>query len=215
MSVSPPERPDVLLLIASGCAICPVVHKILSQFNAEGKLNRFEVINISQQPELAARYGVRSVPWFRIGELEFQGLHSAAELGYWVGHAQHPEGIQKYLIEELEAGHLSTILQLVRRHPHWLRIALGIVADLQTPLQARIGLGAVFEDLQGDSLLQGLVPALAELTRHADKQVRADACYYLGLSDSHEAKPALSNCLEDSDPEVREIAQEALADLSV
>lgn len=213
MPASPSERPNVLLLIASGCAICPVVHKILSQFNTEGKLNRFEVINISQQPELAARYGVRSVPWFRIGELEFQGLHSAAELDYWVSHAQHPEGIQKYLIEELEAGHLNAILQLIRQHPHWLRIALAIIADLQTPIQARIGLSAVFEDLQGDPLLQELVPALADLTRHTDKQVRADACYFLGLSDNVAAKPALNHCLEDTDPEVREIAQEALADL--
>lgn len=214
MPTPKPERPDVLLLIASGCAICPVVHKILSQLDADGRLNRFEVINISQQPQLAQDHGVRSVPWFRIGELEFQGMHSAKELDYWVSHALSNEGIKRYLIEELEAGHLAAILQLIRRHPHWLHIALSIMADLEAPIQARIGLGAIFENLQGDPMLQDLIPELSQLSRHADKQVRADACYYLGLSGSSEAKPALSTCLQDPDPEVREIAQEALDSLS-
>lgn len=208
------ERPDVLLLIASGCAICPVVHKILSQLDAEGKLNRFEVINITQQPQAAQQYAVRSVPWFRIGDLEFQGLHSASELDYWVNHALSEDGIKQYLVEELDAGHLAHIQALIRHHPHWLHIALTIIADLQAPIQARIGLGALFEDLQGDPLLKELVPSLSKLSQHADKQVRADACYYLGLSDSNKAKPALTACLQDSDSEVREIAQEALATLS-
>lgn len=213
MTTPSPERPDVLLLIASGCAICPVVHKILSQLDTDGRLKHLEVINISQQPQAAQIYGVRSVPWFRIGDLEFQGLHSAPELDYWVSHALSDEGIEKYISEELEAGHLAAIQRLVRQHPHWLHNALSIIADLQAPIQARIGLGAVFEDLQGDPLLRELVPALAALTQHTEKQVRADACYYLGLSGSSAAKPALSACLQDADPEVREIAQEALTAL--
>lgn len=208
------ERPDVVLLIASGCAICPVVHKILSQLHADGKINQFEVVNISEHPDLAQSYGVRSVPWFRIGALEFQGLHSAAELDYWVGHALADDGIKRYITEELEAGHLSSILRLIKQHPHWLKIALAIIADLQAPIQARIGLGAVFEELQGSPLLQEQVPGLSELTQHTDRQIRADACYYLGLSRSSAAVPALNQCLQDADPEVREIAQEALADMA-
>lgn len=205
------ERPDVLLFIADGCAICPIVHKILSQLDSDGKLNRFEVINISQQPEVAQTYGIRSVPWFRIGELEFQGLHSASEINQWVAHALSDDGIRQYITQELEGGRLSTILRLVRQHPHWLQISLSIIADLQAPIQARIGLGAVFEDLQGDPLLVQLVPALTELCQHSEDQVRADACYYLGLSRSKAARQALSDCLQDSNREVREIAQEALA----
>jgi hypothetical protein len=211
---SNPTRPNVLLLIATGCSICPVVHKILAQLNTDGKIDHFEVVNISQQPQVAAQYGVRSVPWFRIGELEFQGLHSAAELDYWVTHALSDEGIKKYLIEELEAGQLPAIEQLMHQHPDWLRISLSIIADMQAPIQARIGLGAIFEGLQGNPLLSALVPALAELTRHTDQRVRGDACYYLGLSGAAAASQALTHCLQDADPEVREIASEALQSLS-
>lgn len=176
-------------------------------------LHRFDVINITQQPEQAQTYGIRSVPWFRIGELEFVGMHSASELSYWVAHATSDEGIRQYITQELEAGHLSTILRLMRQHPRWLELALSIIADLTAPIQARIGLGAVFEDLQGDPLLQQLVPALSELSQHAEHQVRADACYYLGLSRSDAAASALRQCLQDSDREVQEIAREALASI--
>ena len=202
--------PDVLLFIATGCAICPIVHKILAQLKADAKIAKFDVVNISQQPEQAMQQGVRSVPWFRIGELEFQGLHSASELEYWVSHAHTDEGIRKYLIEELEAGHLPSIEQLVRQHPDWLRVGLTIIADMQAPIQARIGLGAILEGLQASPLLSALVPTLCELTRHADRRVRGDACYYLGLSADAAAKPALQNCLHDVDPDVQEIARDAV-----
>lgn len=207
------NRPNVLLYIADGCAVCPVVHKLLSQLDADGELGQFDVINISLQPEEAQAHGIRSVPWFRIGELEFQGLHSASELRYWVTHALKDDGIRQYIIQELESGHLATVIRLIRQHPQWLQIALTIVADLEAPIQARIGLGAVFEDLQGDPLLKELVPSLAELCHHTDRQVRADACYYLGLSHSEAARKILNQCLHDSDREVREIAGEALTGL--
>lgn len=207
------ERPDVLLLITDGCAVCPVVHKLLSRLDTDGKLQSLKVINIREHPEQAQRYGVRAVPWFRIGELEFQGMHSASELSYWAAHATSDDGIRQYITQELEGGRLSTILRLIRQHPHWLQVALSIIADLQAPIQARIGLGAIFEDLQGDPLLAQLVPTLSELSQHAEHQVRADACYYLGLSQNEAARQALSRCLEDNDREVREIAQEALVNM--
>ena len=213
MAKSASTAPDVLLLTASGCPHCPVVHKIFSQLKTEQKIGKLEVVNISQHPEAAAQYDVRSVPWFRIGGLEFQGLHSAAELEYWATHASSESGIRKYLIDELEAGHLATIEKLLRECPTWLRIGLSIVSDMEAPIQARIGLGAVFEGLQGDPLLSTLVQPLAELTRHHDQRVRGDACYYLGLTGQSAARPWLQACMNDSDAEVRDIAEEALQSL--
>lgn len=203
-------NPDILLLTATGCPHCPIVHKLFSQLKAQGRIGQLEVINISQQPQAAEKYAVRSVPWFRIGELEFQGLHTAAELEYWVSHANSDDGIRKYLIAEFEAGHLPAVETLLRAHPAWLQVALSIVADMDAPIQARIGLGAVFEDLQGDALLQTLVAPLCALTRHTDQRVRGDACYYLGLTGDGAARPALQACLNDAVAEVREIAAEAL-----
>ena len=214
MSNSTTTAPDVLLLTATGCPHCPIVHKIFLQLKDKGKLGNFEVINISQQPQAAEKYGVRSVPWFRIGDLEFQGLHSATELEFWVDHANSDEGIRKYLIDELEVGHLPAVEKLLSAHPAWLEMSLSIVADMEAPIQARIGLGAIFESLQGTSQLKELIPALTELSRHSDQRVRGDACYYLGLASDSAARPALQACLNDSAAEVREIAAEALESLS-
>jgi len=58
--------------------------------------------------------------------------------------------------------------------------------------------------------LQDLLPQLAELSRHPDHRVRADACNLLGLSGSEEARDYLKICLNDSSEEVREIATESL-----
>jgi len=177
-------------------------------------ISQLEVINITQQPELAQQYGVRSVPWFRIGDLEFQGLHGAAELRYWAQHGQQQDGMRKYMIEQFEAGQLPVVERLIRRQPRWLAVGLSLIADMEAPIQARIGLGAVLENLQNQQVLRDQVTALSALARHADSRVRGDACYYLGLSGSPEALPSLNDCLTDANADVREIAREAIEMIS-
>jgi len=208
------HSPAALLLVADGCSVCPVVHKILIQLEQEKFISQLEVINITQQPELAQQYGVRSVPWFRIGDLEFQGLHGAAELRYWAQHGQQQDGMRKYMIEQFEAGQLPVVERLIRRQPRWLAVGLSLIADMEAPIQARIGLGAVLENLQNQQVLRDQVTALSALARHADSRVRGDACYYLGLSGSPEALPSLNDCLTDANADVREIAREAIEMIS-
>ncbi|MFZ0257771.1 MAG: HEAT repeat domain-containing protein, partial [Gammaproteobacteria bacterium] len=58
-----PSRPDALLLIAPGCAHCPVVLQSLAEMLKAGSLGRLEVVNIVAHPEVAKAVGTRSVPW--------------------------------------------------------------------------------------------------------------------------------------------------------
>ena len=207
-------KPHVLLFKSQACPHCPTVLKGFSRLKQQGRLADLQVYDVAQESELAAHYGVRSVPWFRIETLEFQGLHSAAELEYWVSHAATSEGIQKYIIEQLEGGQLQNMAKKFTSEPGWLNIALDIIADLQSPMQARIGIGAILEGLAGTPLLVSLIPALGKLTRHGAHSVRIDACHYLGLSGDPAARPSLEQCLADPDANVREVAQESLALLS-
>ena len=203
-------KPHVLLFKSSSCPHCPTVLRILTHMLEQGRLAELQVYDVAQESELAAQYGVRSVPWFSIEALEFQGLHSAAELEYWVDHATSHEGIKKYITEQLEAGHLPVISDKLSSEPGWLAHALEIIADLQSPMQARIGIGAILEDLAGAPALVALVPALGALTRHDAPTVRSDACHYLGLSGDVTARPYLEACLTDANAEVRDIARESL-----
>ena len=79
----------------------------------------------------------------------------------------------------------------------------------------RIGISAVFEELQGTELLADLAPALEPLTLAESAQTRADACHFLGLAGNLVAVPAVERLLDDEDAAVREIAVETLALLRV
>ena len=73
-----------------------------------------------------------------------------------------------------------------------------------------MGVDALLEAYSNTAPLQNLLPQLAELSRHSDRRVRADACNLLGLSGNAAARPYLEICLKDPSEEVREIAAESL-----
>jgi len=205
--------PDAILLLSSTCPNCPKVLESLCQLVKRGVIGKLEVINLEQHPAAASQYGVRSVPWFRIGELDFHGLHSAQEIHDWASRALSDTGIAAYITQHLKDGQLPLIETKLRAQPHWLRYVLDLIADMEAPMQARIGVGALFEALRGESLLQQSIPTLTALSQHTDHRVRGDACYYLGLTQAAAARAPLTACLQDNNADVREIAQESLESL--
>jgi HEAT repeat protein len=77
-------------------------------------------------------------------------------------------------------------------------------------MSARIGVGVVMEELAGDPvLLQGL-ETLSGLAQSEQANIRADATHMLGLIGHPDAEAPVRQRLNDPDPNVREIAQEAL-----
>lgn len=203
--------PDAILLVTPECPHCPKIMEELSHLVKRGTLGQLHIINLAQHPQAAQQYGSRSVPWFRIGELDFQGAHSNEELRHWAGVANTDDGIRQYLIQTLKDGQLLQVETKIRAQPRWLPLLVSIIDDMEAPMQARIGVGAVFESLSGSDLLLGAIPALSALAHHDDHRVRGDACYYLGLTHSRDAITYLTACLQDKNADVQEIAHEALA----
>lgn len=93
-----PSPKDALLLIAPGCAHCPVVLEGLSLLVKQGNIGRLEVVNIVSHPEIASELGVRSVPWFRIGNFELEGSHTPEELRIWAERASQTDGDRKSVV---------------------------------------------------------------------------------------------------------------------
>lgn len=207
--------PDAILLVTPECPHCPKIMEELSLLVKRGTLGQLHIINLAQHPQAAQQYGSRSVPWFRIGELDFQGVHSNEELRHWAGVANTDDGIRQYLIQTLKDGQLLQVETKIRAQPQWLPLLVSIIDDMEAPMQARIGVGAVFESLSGSDLLLAAIPALSVLADHADHRVRGDACYYLGLTRARDAIAYLTACLQDTNADVQEIAHEALAMLPV
>lgn len=203
--------PDALLFFSSRCPHCPAVLASLSDLVKRGGIGRLEVVNSEIHPEAAAAQGVRSVPWLRLGPFELAGARSVGELETWARRASAPEGMDAAFHDLLKAGDLRQVLALAAAEPARLAALLPIVGNPEASINVRLGAGVVFEEYAGSAALRGLVPALGELSGHADARVRADACHYLGLSGSPEARSWLEARLGDVDADVREIAREGLA----
>lgn len=208
------SAPDARLLIAPGCAHCPIVLDGLSQLAKSGRIGRLEIVNIAVHPEIAREVGTRSVPWFTIGPFVLTGAHSVAELTEWADRANDGSGMTAYFSHLLETNRLGEVVTMLRDEQGSLQELVPLLEEPDTPMAVRIGVGAVFEEFADTPALMSIVDSLATLVDSEHAQVRADACHYLGLTRSQLAVPALESCLEDENEEVREIAAESLAMLA-
>ncbi len=204
------HRPDALLLLTSTCPHCPAVLAALSELVKQGVIGRLEAINIEVHPEAAEQYSVRTVPWFRIGDLEFEGAHTAAELRQWAERAGTIDGQAEYFHELLKAGQLAKASTLVTRRREALLALLRLLGDPDTELTVRIGINAVFEGLEGNPLLAEAIGPLSALLEHRDAHVRGDAAHLLSHTHRPEARALLTGLLTDANADVREIAREGL-----
>jgi thioredoxin-like negative regulator of GroEL len=203
--------PDALLLIATGCAHCPVVLQGLSDLVKQGAIGKLEVVNIAARPEMAAQHGVRAVPWLRLGGITLTGLRSPAELRDWAAKAGSAAGLAAWLNELLTTGERTAALAAVRESPLAVDALAQLLRDPATSLHVQVGIGSILEELAGSDLVRALLPTLAELTQHTDARLRADACHYLTLTGDPAVKAVLQKLLDDPDATVREVAEDSLA----
>jgi len=207
------EIPDALLFIAPGCPHCQSVLTAMGELVKQGLTGRLEVVNIAVHPHQAEQLGVRSVPWIRLGEFEFEGLHSAAELRRWAERAGSATGLADYFTDQLNNGRLAQVTAMVAARPARLSALLDVAADPDTELTARIGISAVIENMAGSPELLSLLPALQQLAASSDARVRADACHFLALTESPGALATLETLTHDSERAVSDVAKDCLAEL--
>lgn len=206
--------PSALLLLTRHCPHCPALLAGLAELLKRGVIGRLEAVNIEAAPELARQWHVRSVPWLRLGPFQLTGALTLGELEAWAARAGDSDrGLADAFHDLLKTGGARQVLDLVWQVPSRLAALLPIVANPEASLNVRLGAGMVFEELAGHDALVAVVPRLAELARHADPRVRADAAHLLGLSQDIRARAFLTPLLDDPDADVREIAQESLTAL--
>lgn len=207
MSAPPP---DALLFVAPACPHCPAVLAALADLLKEGVLGRLEAVNVAVRPEAAAALGVKSVPWVRIGPFELEGALAPAELRAWASGTDERATLLRYFHDQLISGRRHKVEALLEREPGWFAILPELLRDSATSMAVRIGIAAMLEEFQGRGLALAIVPELAAILAEADPRTRADAAYYLSLIGGEEALAVLRGHLDDADPEIREIAAEAL-----
>ena len=200
---------EAKLLIAPACPHCATMMNLLGELLKEGKISSLLMINIAEQPEQAAINNVRSVPWLKLGEIEFTGAHSRAELEHAIDLAVSDNGQQKLLFEQLKNGRLDEVAELVGRDRDLLSELVDLLKAKDVPMTVRIGVSAVLEGYQDKpDKLQAILPGLLELSESSDETIRADACHFLSLAGGDAARRRLQECTNDESSMVREVAAE-------
>jgi thiol-disulfide isomerase/thioredoxin len=206
---------EAKLLIAPACPHCATMMSLLGDLLKEGRISRLLMINIAEQPDEAAIHNVRSVPWLKLGEMEFTGAHSRAELEHAIDMAVSDDGQQRFLFEKLKNGRLDEVIEIVESDKKQLPVLVALLKGNEVPMTVRIGVSAVIEGLQEDPAeLQKILPDLLELSESTDETIRADACHFLSLAGSDEALARLQQCINDESEMVREVAAESIEALS-
>ncbi|HEX8962671.1 MAG TPA: HEAT repeat domain-containing protein, partial [Rhodocyclaceae bacterium] len=149
-------------------------------------------------------------------------MADSAVLARLAGYLYWPDALRKAQAGSSQAdrfhvllmnGALPEVRGAIADRPELLADLLPIIANPEASINVRLGASVIFEEQAGGPALRALVGRLVELAAHADARVRADACFYLGLSGAAEARTCLQARVQDQDAEVREIAIDALAAL--
>lgn len=208
------ENSHAILVVSQNCPHCATVLQAFSEIIKDGGLAHLEVRNIEFAEEFSRTNNIRSVPWFQIGDLDFQGLHSKSEIEGWIKKSATSSGDAEYIAELFEVGGFSRVMDLIRSDNRFLSAVFKLLGDVETKTNIRLGIGALMEELESENRLFGEVENLTILAAHDSPQIRVDACHYLSFTNNPAAIPVLKKYLEDDDADVREIAADSLEALS-
>jgi hypothetical protein len=117
-----------------------------------------------------------------------------------------------WLLETLKAGQRQKFESLVRREPQRIHGLARLMTNPETSMAIRLGIGAVLEELNGTGFTESLIPSLGEMLKSEDRLLRADACHFLTLIGGQGIRPLMQDCRNDADAEIREMAEEWLAE---
>ena len=205
---------SALMLLSSHCAHCPGVLDSLSKLIKQGKLGSLKVINLEQNPDAMQTYKVRSVPWVKIGKHELTGAQTLEALQQRIDWAISDQKDSNNLLADfdflLSDGQVNKVIDAIKQDNTGFNAIMTLLGDSGTILSTRIGIGVVFEEFAGKSILKDLIPQLGQLSTHEDTRIRADSLHYLGMTSDKSALPFLEAAKNDADEEIKEIVSDSI-----
>jgi hypothetical protein len=208
------ERPaELLVFVGASCPHCPGAARSANRIALATPLVTVSIVDVQANAELAQRFGVRAVPLTLLdGGLALTGVIQPAELADKILSREDDGHGDEVLLSLVEQGRFDEVARQLRTARGAARFA-SIWKDSGTSL--RIGLMmAVEETLEADrAALDGLVADLLPLLRAEDAVLRGDTADLLGRIGHRDATDALKALLQDRNPDVAEIASEALEEI--
>ena len=200
---------EVSLFVMQGCKVCPQMERLFQNMRKHGAISALDIIDVTENPELAKQHNIRSVPFYLINGVAFTGLKTAHEITQLLEQNQ----LQKWeslIKQELSDGQLDSVEQAIRNQPEAREAMMALLRDDQTELVVRIGLTAIIESLSEGPLLDSYESTFIEMAEHADERIAVDALYYLSLLNSPASLAALNAIARHGKTELREHARELI-----
>ena len=208
------KRPvELLVFVGATCPHCPGAVRSANRLALASPLVTVSIVDVEQHSSLAQRFNVRAVPLTILdGELAVTGVVHPADLADRIlsrGDEGHGRDLLLSLVEQ---GRFDEVAGRMRTGPgaaHFVTLWKGSTTSL------RIGLMmAVEEALEADrAALDGLVTGLLPILPSEDPVLRGDTADLLGRIGHRAAAEALQALLDDPNPDVAEIASEALEEI--
>ncbi len=211
--MSQKNGPHALLLISTHCPHCHVMQELLQQRVQDGHIDKLEIINIDESPDVAQSFHVRSVPWLKLDGFKFDRVLTPAELDRWIDKSSSTVAKTDYLEDLLANGKLTQAIESLEQGATSFSDLLPLIVRDDVKMNVRIGVGALFEHFEGDAAIRNVTSELAVMAEHRSPMVRADVCHFLMLTHTVESREIIEKLLQDNDTQVREIARDSLAEL--
>lgn len=117
------------------------------------------------------------------------------------------------VLDYMEKGFLDNIIDMMRHDENLFPLIVEMIRDER--MRVRLGATALTEELvktDRESLVR-LIPDIGRLLQDDNPVVRGDGAYLLGIIGDGSALPFLREVGDDTDPNVSEIARDAIKDI--
>jgi len=202
------------MFLSETCPHCPQVLQSLTDLLKAGNLASLKLLNISYHSRQAQMLNIRSLPWVKIGPFEIEGLSPAHEYAKWASAVNTIEGLRNYLKLLLETGQLKKAENIIESEDGGFEALIALLADVEANIAVRTGASALLEAHEGSQKLKQAMPVIAEMLKSGKANIRADTCYFLGLTHNPMAISLLQPMLRDGNKQVHELASESIEKLS-
>lgn len=209
---------ELLVFVSQGCTKCP--HQVRSAATVALASPRvvLEIVDASQEPELAARYEVRSVPTTVVDdELIMGGIVGPAELALRLVERQGPEEAKQVFTWLVENGHHAAAAERLadgRGTGAFVGIWNRSGDEQRVALLSLAGESLLYDPYGLNELVPELIAGLEEAGDDAEGDARREhTAQLLGVIGHPDARPTLEGLLSNRDRFVVRAAKAALAEL--
>ena len=140
--------------------------------------------------------------------------YSPKEIQKWLKASQTTEGMSDYIEESLSTGELMTIVQAINIQPEVLGSVIAMLGDEETSMDIRIGLDVLIEQFSKTKILQNYTSELKAIALSNIPRLQIDALHYIALTGNIENKIFLQEQAENTNPQIKEAALEAIETLN-